>query len=133
MAIYESLILVCTLVGKLCIGKISGAKGSNLELLVDFRQKDEKSTRGQPRLWSIEESKAESRECGTREFRKIDREPKSQLWSTPRVKVKVRDKFNLVTHQEASTSLRIILGMVRSPLDYSFPLSLIGFYPIVLH
>ena len=46
MAICESLILVCTLVGKLCIGKISGSKGSNLELFGDFRQKDEKSTRG---------------------------------------------------------------------------------------
>jgi len=46
MTIYRSLILVCTLVGKLCIGKISGSKGSNLELFGDFRQKDEKSTRG---------------------------------------------------------------------------------------
>ena len=36
----------CTIVGFTSIRWISGAKGRVLELLVDFRQKDEKSTRG---------------------------------------------------------------------------------------
>ena len=80
MAICESLILVCTLVGKSSIGTILGAKWCILELLVDFRQKDEKSTRG-PKVnsWStptLERQRVnmKSRKWVAREFRKIDQE-----------------------------------------------------------
>jgi hypothetical protein len=80
MAIWESIILVCTLVGKLSIGTILKAKGCVLEFLVDFRQKDEKSTRRRKvNSWStptLERQRVniKSRKWGTREFRKIDQE-----------------------------------------------------------
>ena len=42
-----------------------------------------------------------------------------QPWSTPKVKVKVKDEVNLVTHQEVSKASRTMLDIMRSPIDYS--------------
>jgi hypothetical protein len=126
MAICESLILVCTLVGKnehwIDIGikreyyeafcafsakrwKVNPMTKSQLVVNPDFRAS--KSQHEVPKV---------SRKRIPEVWSKVNF---GQPWSTPRVKVKVRVKVNLVTHQEASKASKTILDIMRSPIDYS--------------
>jgi hypothetical protein len=107
MAICESLILVCTLLGELCIGMILGAKRSILELFSGFSAKGRKvnpRTVGQLvvnpdfRASTSQHQVPEVRHKRIPEDWPRNREVKqSQPWSTPKVKVQVKSTLWLTT------------------------------------
>ena len=137
MAICESLILVCTLVGKLSIGTILGSKGSILEHFSGLpakRRKVNPRTKSQlvvnPDFGASKCQRPSPENEAQENSGRLTEKPKSQLWSTQKVKVKVQVKVNLVIHKCAPTSSRTTLDLVRWHVDYSSLLSsLVIFLP----
>ena len=140
MVICESLILDCTLVGKLSIGTILRSKGSILEHFGGFpakRRKVNPRTKSQlvvnPDFWASKSQRPSPENEAQENSGRLTEEPKSQPWSTPKVKVKVKVKVNLVIHKCAPTSSRTTLDLVRWHVDYSSLLSsLVIFLPCPL-
>ena len=108
MVICESLILVCTLVGKLSIGTILRSKGSILEHFGGFQAKRRKvnpRTKSQlvfnPNFGASKSQRPSPENEAQENSGRLTEKPKSQPWSTPMVKVKVKVKVNLVIHKSA--------------------------------
>ena len=95
----------------------------------------EKSTRGQPRLLSVNESTSSPGSQAQENSGRLTKKPRSQGKSTM-VNSEgqgQRRSQPCDSSTQASKSARSMLDMVWSPLVYSFPLFLIRFYPIALH